>query len=189
MANEQPGRELLLPLARRSIVAGLGRRAPAAPTALEALPTSLLEPAASFVTLTRAGQLRGCRGLLEAVRPLAHDVWHNAWASAYDDPRFPPVTPEELADLEIDISILSRLERIMARTEEQLLGGLEAGRHGLVIALGPRRATFLPQVWRSLPEPSRFLAELKAKAGLPRDYWSPDIEAWRYTTSSVHAPD
>jgi AmmeMemoRadiSam system protein A len=189
MATEESGYGLLLPLARRSIAAGQGLPAPARPTGLETLPASLLEPAASFVTLKRGGQLRGCRGLLEAARPLAHDVWHNAWASAYDDPRFPPIAADELADLEVDISVLSALERIMAQTEEQLLGGLEAGHHGLVIALGPRRATFLPQVWSSLPEPSRFLAELKAKAGLPRHYWSPDIEAWRYTTRSVHEPD
>jgi AmmeMemoRadiSam system protein A len=189
METEQSSRGLLLPLARQSIAEGLGRAAPAPSPRLEALPPKLLEPAASFVTLKRGGQLRGCRGLLEAVRPLAHDVWHNAWASAYDDPRFGPVTAAELADLEVEISVLSALEQMMARTEEQLLGGLEAGRHGLVIALGPRRATFLPQVWSSLPEPSRFLAELKAKAGIPRDYWSPDIEAWRYTTSSVHEPD
>ena len=128
------------------------------------------------------------RGLLEPVRPLAHDVWHNAWASAYDDPRFPPVTAAELGQLDVEISVLSALERMAARTERQLLEGLQAGRHGLVIALGPRRATFLPQVWKSLPEPARFLAELKSKAGIPRDYWSPDIEAWRYTTHSLREP-
>jgi AmmeMemoRadiSam system protein A len=189
MATEGAGRGLLLPLARRSIAEGLELQAPARPTGLETLPPGLLEPAASFVTLKRGGQLRGCRGLLEPIRPLAHDVWHNAWASAYDDPRFPPVAAAELGDLDVEISVLSALERIVARTEQQLLEGLEAGRHGLVIAIGPRRATFLPQVWASLPEPSRFLAELKAKAGLPRDYWSPDIAAWRYTTDSVHETD
>lgn len=189
METEQRGRGLLLPLARQSIAEGQGRLSPAPLPRLETLPPGLLEPAASFVTLKRGGQLRGCRGVLEAIRPLAHDVWHNAWASAYDDPRFPQVAAAELADLDVEISVLSALERIMARTEAQLLGGLEAGRHGLVIALGPRRATFLPQVWTSLPEPSRFLAELKAKAGIPHDYWSPDMEAWRYTTRSVHEAD
>jgi uncharacterized protein len=78
---------------------------------------------------------------------------------------------------------------MQAETEEGLLGSLEPGRHGLVIALGPRRATFLPQVWGSLPEPERFLGELKAKAGLPRDFWSPEMQAWRYTTRSVGAGD
>lgn len=148
-----------------------------------------MEPAATFVTLKRLGRLRGCRGLLEPIRPLAWDVWHNAWASAFDDPRFPRLTASELDDLEIGISILSTLERMPADTETALLGSLEPGRHGLVIALGQRRATFLPQVWGSLPDPGRFLGELKAKAGLPRDFWSPQMQAWRYTTRSVGAED
>lgn len=189
MATERNEPGLLLPLARRSITLGLGLDAPAPTPAGPPLPPSLMEPAATFVTLKRLGQLRGCRGLLEPVRPLAWDVWHNAWASAFDDPRFPPLDAGELDDLEIGISILSALELIRAETEAALLGSLEPGRHGLVIALGPRRATFLPQVWGSLPDPERFLGELKAKAGLPRDYWSPQMQAWRYTTRSVGAGD
>jgi len=189
MATERDDPELLLPLARRSIAEGLGRGAPAPIPAGTQLPPSLLEPAATFVTLRRLDRLRGCRGLLEPVRPLAWDVWHNAWASAFDDPRFPPLAAGELDDLEIGISILSALESMRADTESVLLGSLEPGRHGLVIALGPRRATFLPQVWGSLPDPARFLGELKAKAGLPRDFWSPQMQAWRYTTRSVGAGD
>ncbi|MBS1200528.1 MAG: amrA [Proteobacteria bacterium] len=189
MATEAPGPGLLLPLARRSIVEGLGRRAAAPVPAGPPLPPPLMEPAATFVTLRRLGQLRGCRGLLEPIRPLAWDVWHNAWASAFDDPRFPPLAASELEDLEIGISILSALERVRADTESALLGSIEPGRHGLVIALGPRRATFLPQVWGSLPDPGRFLGELKSKAGLPRDFWSPQMEAWRYTTRSVGTED
>jgi AmmeMemoRadiSam system protein A len=186
MAAEQQAGDLLLSLARRSITEGLGQTTPAAPPRDRSLPPALLEPGASFVTLTRGGQLRGCRGLLEAIRPLAHDVWLNAWASAYDDPRFPPLAGDELADLDVGISLLSPLERIGARTQSELLDNIEPGRHGLVLALGPRRATFLPQVWSSLPDPERFVAELKAKAGMPREYWSPGIEAWRYTAESLH---
>jgi AmmeMemoRadiSam system protein A len=185
MATELPEHALLPPLARRSIVEGHGQAGPVPVPQFETLPVQLLEPGASFVTLKRAGELRGCRGLLKPVRPLALDVWHNAWASAYDDPRFPPVGVSELPEIDIEVSLLSALERVLAETQEQLLGSLEPGRHGVLIALGPRRATFLPQVWKSLPEPSRFLAELKSKAGIPRDYWSPDIEAWRYTTHSL----
>jgi AmmeMemoRadiSam system protein A len=188
MAIELAEHALLPRLARRSIVEGHGHARPVPVPQLATLPAQLLEPGASFVTLKRAGELRGCRGLIKPIRPLAADVWHNAWASAYDDPRFPPVGASELSDLDIEISLLSTLERVLSETQQQLLGSLEPGRHGVVIALGPRRATFLPQVWKSLPEPSRFLAELKSKAGIPRDYWSPDIEAWRYTTRSVHEP-
>jgi AmmeMemoRadiSam system protein A len=185
MAIEQREYALLPRLARKSIVEGHGHAAPRPVLQLETLPARLLEPGASFVTLKRNGELRGCCGRLEPIRPLAQDVWYNAWASAYDDPRFPPVGASELSDLDVEVSLLSALERVLAETQEQLLGSLEPGRHGIVIALGPRRATFLPQVWKSLPEPSRFLAELKSKAGIPRDYWSPDIEAWRYTTRSL----
>ena len=188
MATELPEHALLPPLARRSIVEGHGQAGPVPVPQFETLPVQLLEPGASFVTLKRAGELRGCRGLLEPVRPLALDVWHNAWASAYDDPRFPPVGVSELPEIDIEVSLLSALERVLAETQERLLDSLEPGRHGVVLALGPRRATFLPQVWKSLPEPSRFLAELKSKAGIPQDYWSPDIEAWRYTTHSLGEP-
>ena len=186
MATENGHDELLLSLARRSIEEGLGRRAPPDPPApAQDWAGTLLEPAASFVTLKRLGLLRGCRGLLEPARRLFEDVWLNAWSSAYDDPRFPPLAASELDDLDIGISLLSPLERVTARSEQELLGQLEPGRHGLVLALGPRRATFLPQVWSSLPEAERFLSELKAKAGLPRDFWSPQMEAWRYTARSV----
>lgn len=185
MAIDEPAGGLLLGLAQRSITEGLGLVAAAPPPTTAHLPASLLEPAASFVTLTCGGRLRGCRGLLEAVRPLVLDVWQNAWASAFDDPRFPPLSASEITGLDIGISILSALEGIRAHTEAELLGQVEPGRHGLVLALGRRRATFLPQVWESLREPGPFLAELKAKAGLPRDFWSVDIEAWRYTVQSV----
>ena len=186
MATERDHDDLLLSLARRSIEEGLGRRAaPEPPAPLEDWTGPLLEPAASFVTLKRLGQLRGCRGLLEAARPLYEDVWRNAWSSAYEDPRFLPLAASELADLDIAISVLSALEPVAARSEPELLGQLEPGRHGLVLALGPRRATFLPAVWSSLREPEQFLGELKAKAGLPRDFWSPQMQAWRYTARSI----
>jgi AMMECR1 domain-containing protein len=84
----------------------------------------------------------------------------------------------------VAISLLSPLEALAAVTERELLAAVEPGRHGLLIAFGERRATFLPQVWSSLPAAGDFLGELKAKAGLPRDFWSPAIEAWRYTTDT-----
>lgn len=152
--------------------------------ALQDLPAPLAAPGASFVTLTLSGQLRGCRGTLEPRLPLAHDVWGNAWASAFDDPRFEPVGGRELEDLAVAVSLLSPLEPVAAVTEAELIAVLEPHRHGLVIAYGERRATFLPQVWSSLPVASAFLGELKAKAGLPRDFWSPALEAWRYTTET-----
>ena len=178
----------LLRLARTSIESGLGRMRPPPAPGLKDLPAILSRPGASFVTLALEGGLRGCRGTLEPRLALAHDVWRNAWASAFDDPRFEPLSQEELPGLAVSISLLSPLEPLAAVTEQELVALLEPGRHGVVIAYGERRATFLPQVWSSLPVPADFLGELKAKAGLPREFWSPAIEAWRYTVQSFGDP-
>ena len=180
-----PGPDVLR-LARTSIEAGLDRRQPTPPPALADLPPALAAPGATFVTLTRDGRLRGCRGTLEPSLPLAHDVWRNAWASAFDDPRFEPLARAELEDLAVAVSMLSALEPVEAVTEQVLLEAIEPGRHGLVIAFGERKATFLPQVWSSLPAAGDFLGELKAKAGLPQGFWSPAMQAWRYTTETFH---
>lgn len=184
MAIDAADRARLLALARQSISAGRGRATPGAPPPLRELSAPLRTPQASFVTLRRAGLLRGCRGTLEAEHPLAHDVWENAWFSAYDDPRFPLLEAEDEAAVEISISVLSALEPIAATSRAALLGQIEPGRHGLVLAAGPHRATFLPQVWSALPTPGRFLDELLAKAGLPAEPWSPVTRAWRYTAES-----
>ncbi len=186
--TDDPLRPALLGLARTSIESGLGRKRPTPAPELKELPAILSSPGASFVTLTREGRLRGCRGTLEPRLALAHDVWRNAWASAFDDPRFEPLAQEELPDLAVAISLLSPLEPLAVVTEQELLASIEPGRHGLVIACGERRATFLPQVWSSLPLPAEFVGELKAKAGLPRESWSPAIEAWRYTVQSFGDP-
>lgn len=181
-------RDLLLTLARRSIERGLGALRPAEAPAPESLPEPLGAPGASFVTLTDASGLRGCRGALEPFRPLAHDVWYNAWSSAFDDPRFAPLGPDELELLQIEVSVLSALEPLLAVTEAELLDALTPHRHGVVLALGPRRATFLPQVWESLPDPISFLEALRAKAGLPSGFWSPEMRAWRYTVDKLRRP-
>ena len=86
------------------------------------------------------------------------------------------------------MSLLSSLEPLLAATEAELLDALTPRHHGVVLALGPRRATFLPQVWESLPEPASFLEALRAKAGLPRGFWSPEMRAWRYTVDKLRPP-
>lgn len=172
-------------LARASIAAGFGRGSPALPPDLDTLTADFAAMAATFVTLSVAGSLRGCRGTLEATRPLVHDLWRNAWASAFDDPRFPPLERAELPTLQIDVSLLSALEPVPAWSESVLLEQLVPHVHGLVLEAGGQRATFLPKVWESLPEPARFLAELKVKAGLPRRGWPSALRAWRYTAERV----
>lgn len=130
------------------------------------------------------GELRGCIGSLEAYQSLVLDVNQNAFAAAFRDPRFPAVSSSEFEHLEIHISVLSPPEPMRVASEEDLLQQLRPGIDGLIIASRGRRATFLPSVWSQLAEPQQFLLHLKHKAGLPSDYWSEDMEAWRYTTLS-----
>jgi hypothetical protein len=167
---------LLTALARRSIAArfGLTLQRPA-------LPEWLFQPGATFVTLTQGGQLRGCMGTLEAQRPLAEDLEHNALASAFGDPRFPALSEGELARTRVEVSILSKPEPMRFRGEADALAQLRPGVDGVILEAGWHRATFLPQVWEQLPDPVQFMTHLKRKAGLPADYWSEDVRLSRYT--------
>lgn len=180
-----PAREFLLTLARRSIRAGLRADAPGA-AELAGAPPEALAHRACFVTLTSGdAELRGCRGILEARQALAVEVWDTAWASAFDDPRFTPVTAAEVHELRIEISVLGPLQPVVAMDERELCRVLVPGRDGVVLAWRGRRATFLPQVWEDVPEPSQFLAHLKAKAGLPADFWAPDVVVSRYAVEKI----
>ena len=136
--------------------------------------------AASFVTLHKKNQLRGCIGTAEPYRSLLDDVIHNAFASAFADPRFPPITADELAEVSLEISILTPPQRLNTPTEESLLQQLRPGRDGLTIQCGQYRATFLPQVWGQFPKPAEFLASLKRKAGMPEGLWPDDMACFRY---------
>lgn len=180
---EPADRRRLIDAARESIARGLGRSEP------DPLPTgpwdeSLCLPRATFTTLTLVGELRGCRGTIEPRRPLVEDVWANAWSSAYDDPRFPPVTADEISQLAIAISVLSPLETIPARSEAELIDALEPGVDGLLLSHGTARATFLPAVWQQLPDPRDFVVQLKHKAGWSGSFWSADLKAFRYRTET-----
>lgn len=183
----EPGeRAVLLRTAAEAIEARLARRSISAPD-LAALPAGLRAERASFVTLTTQGRLRGCCGSLEAHRPLAVDVWVNAQASAFHDPRFAPLESREWAGVDLEVSVLSRLERMEVRDEADLLERLVPGETGLVLEWRGRRATFLPKVWAQLPEPRRFLAQLRHKAGLNEDFWAGDLQLWRYRTEVLVA--
>ncbi|SDH93242.1 AmmeMemoRadiSam system protein A [Propionivibrio dicarboxylicus] len=136
--------------------------------------------AATFVTLTQHGDLRGCIGSLEAHRPLAEDVSENALAAAFRDPRFAPLRAEEFEHTHVEVSLLTPATPLQFSDEDDALRQLQPGRDGIVLQHGRRRATFLPQVWESLPAPDLFLRQLKRKAGLPEDFWDSDIALFRY---------
>jgi len=141
---------------------------------------ALSEKGASFVTLTEGGQLRGCIGTLSAVRALREDVDHNAVNAAFRDPRFRPLSREELDAVEVEISVLSEPEFMQFTSEADALAQLRPGVDGVIFSSGCRQATFLPQVWETLPDVHDFMAHLKRKAGLPADFWGPDVMLARY---------
>ena len=173
----------LLRLARGSIEHGLIHREPL-PVNCDNLPRALRDPGATFTTLHIEGQLRGCCGTLEAVRPLAADVAHSAFRAAFRDPRFDPVAKHELDDVTLEVSVLSPPESLPVSDEADLLEKLSPGIDGLIIVAEGRRATFLPKVWEMLPDPRRFVVALKAKCGLAENYWSERLEFQRYRTTS-----
>lgn len=173
----------LLALARESIEAALPQ-GDLVPYRGEPEHPRLNRPGASFVTLRVGENLRGCCGTIEASRPLHVDVWNNAWASAFADPRFPTLTPDEWADTGLEISVLSEPQRCDVRSELELLEILRPGTDGVILQAGVRRSTFLPAVWEQLPDSRQFIRHLKLKAGWPADCWPPDMRVWLYTTES-----
>jgi len=144
---------------------------------------ALGQRSATFVTLKHLGELRGCVGSLQAVRPVGMDVRDNAIAAAFRDPRFPPLAVAEFEETKVEVSLLSAAERIEVAGEEDLVARLRPGVDGLILEYGHRRATFLPQVWENLVDPREFLAALKRKAGLPAGFWSPAVNVSRYAVT------
>jgi AmmeMemoRadiSam system protein A len=165
--NEQ---EILLELAFQTVEATAAGREIPTPN-LDQLPERLGRPTATFVTLSKAGMLRGCIGTTHAQQPLAKDVVQRAQSAASLDPRFPAVTPEEVPDLEIEISLLTPPKPLSFGTPDELLAALAAERSGVILKRGANRATFLPQVWERVPDPQSFLELLCQKASLHRDAW------------------
>jgi uncharacterized protein len=187
MSLNEVNRQRLMELAKNSIEHGLQTGLPLKIN-LGAYPAVLTEPRATFVTLRKNNPttaLRGCIGVLEAFRPLAEDIAENAFSAAFKDPRFPPLEAHELDYLKIHLSILTPAEPVLFNSEQDLLLQLQPGVDGLILKEGYRHGTFLPSVWESLPEPEQFLLNLKQKAGLPSDYWSPTIQIYRYQVEAI----
>jgi AmmeMemoRadiSam system protein A len=165
-----PEGAILLPLARQAMEEYV-RTGRLPPLELASMPACLRAPGASFVTLTKHGALRGCIGTLEARLPLAEDVRKRAVDAATRDYRFPPVCAHELADIQIEVSVLTTPERLRYRDPQEIPSLLHPGTDGVVLISGIRRSTFLPQVWERVPQPERFLEMLCQKAGLAPDAW------------------
>jgi AmmeMemoRadiSam system protein A len=166
-------RTAILQIARRAIRERVSGRVMAGPAISDPV---LQAPGAAFVTLTRSGALRGCIGFVQAVQPLGEAVAHCAAAAATEDPRFSPVKPEDLPELQLEISVLSPLVRAEDPAE------IQVGLHGLHISRGGRRGLLLPQVatehgWNR----ETFLRQTCRKAGLPDDAWQRGAEIHVFT--------
>jgi AmmeMemoRadiSam system protein A len=164
MFDHQTG-ATLVKIARRSLEEYVRHQQRYKPD-FETLPNSLCQPGCSFVTLTHHGQLRGCMGNTQARYPLAEDVAYNAVSAASRDPRFTAVAAHELAELRLEVTILTPPEVLPYRTYEELLDSLRPGVDGVILSLGMRRGLLLPQVWDRLTEPGQFLRMITYKAGI-----------------------
>ncbi|MBP1773060.1 MAG: Radical Pyruvate-formate lyase-activating enzyme [Holophagaceae bacterium] len=183
--SPEPDGSRLARMARRTIAEALGCALPCDSDDARDAPDATFDgPGASFVTLTQDGELQGCVGGLAPHPSLAEGVRRHALAAAFDDPRFEAITSEQLPRLSVEVSLLSPLRPVACASEADLLQRLRPEVDGLVLEAQGRTATFLPQVWESLPAPADFLAALKRKAGLASRAWPAGTRAWTYTTEA-----
>jgi len=173
----------LLDVARTAIDRGLNAHVAMSVTA-DAFPEPLREIRGSFVTLTVDTNLRGCIGTLYPKHSLVEDVASNAAAAAFRDPRFPPVTRSEASQLHIHISILSLLCELKFDNLGDLIDQLRPT-HGLIIAHGDLRATYLPSVWDAIPAKREFVQQLRVKAGIAAATPTEELNAWVYTVQEI----
>ena len=176
--------QVLVKLARRTILDELDSAAaePAAEDLLATLDDDLFTlPCGTFVTLKIKGQLRGCIGNLTSTEAVLDGVKRNAINAALHDPRFSPLSKDELERTQIEVSILSEPQPLAYRDGQDLIKKLRTHVDGVIIRKGQASATFLPQVWEQLPGPEDFLAHLCMKAGLPSDAWkNSELEVLTY---------
>ncbi|XOB62951.1 AmmeMemoRadiSam system protein A [Campylobacterota bacterium DY0563] len=158
--------KVLLELARRTIESVFDKSIEIDKDTLLNKFAFLKEVQASFVTITKQGQLRGCIGSLVAHRTLADDIIHNSKAAAFNDPRFAPLEKNEYEEIKVEISLLTKPELLGYKDFKDLEEKLVPNKHGVILELDGKRATFLPQVWEQLPTFNDFMVHLCRKAGL-----------------------
>lgn len=173
-------------IARRTLEAAILNRSEL-PINLAELPERLRAPGASFVTLTIGGQLRGCIGTVEPYKPLAEDVGSNAVKSATIDPRFPPMSPDELERTDIEVSVLSELQPLPKERHSDLPRIVRPGVDGVMMIQGWRRGVLLPQVWEKIPNAEAFLDHVCLKAGLAPGAWrDPSVDVYVFQVWAFH---
>jgi AmmeMemoRadiSam system protein A len=176
----------LLDLARRTLDEMVSyRRFPRVDPA--EVPKEMAESRACFVTLTKGGRLRGCIGDIFPRRPLYQAIVYSAAAAALADQRFQPVQPDELGAIQIEISLLTLPTPLDFKSPEELLEKLRPGVDGVVLRVGQKQATYLPQVWTQIPGKEDFLRQLAEKAGLEPSGWrNPKARVLRYQAEAFH---
>jgi AmmeMemoRadiSam system protein A len=179
-------KQILLRLAREAMdYAVKGRKLPA--LKMNSLTPRLRENGASFVTLTISDDLRGCIGALDAYQPLAEDVREHAVAAALEDPRFRPVDESELNRIRLEVSRLTAPHFLEYSSSEDLLVKLNPHVDGVILKDDYRRATFLPQVWEQISNPSDFLDHLCAKMGARKNLWrDAKLQVYIYQVEEFH---
>jgi hypothetical protein len=161
-------KQWMIVLARNALDRAVHGDGPPVP---EHIPETTKELCGCFVTLKKNGDLRGCIGYIEGIKPLYQAIIDNARNAALSDPRFSPVVPDELTDIRVEISVLTRPEPFDYRDPDDLLKKIRPGIDGIILKKGFNQSTFLPQVWDQLPDKITFLEHLAMKARLGRDDW------------------
>lgn len=176
-------RAALLSLARQAI---LSHWSPSLRLDSSAIDPPLAQaPLACFVTLHHGTELRGCIGCLESQGALVDSLIHFARAAAFDDPRFPPLSRHELPLCRLSLSLLGPLSPLPAGQRSELEAALQPGEDGLWLTSPGHRATFLPAVWRELPDRHAFVSQLLRKGGWPHGQWPTNLQAWRYRALEI----
>jgi MEMO1 family protein len=180
-------RKALLDLARKTVTAAVTNK-PLPALDAKTLPEKFRPARGCFVTLNKKGQLRGCVGYIFPYKPLGQAVIDNAVNAALRDTRFKPVAPEELKDIEIEISILTVPAELKFSSPKDLLAKLRPNVDGVVLKFAQgRQSTYLPQVWGQIPGKEQFLSSLSVKAGMPKDAWTqPGLTVLTYQAEVFH---
>ncbi len=179
-------KKCLLVVARTAVEAAV-RKQPLPDLHMAQVSPRLQADGVSFVTITKQKRLRGCIGALQAYQPLILDVQEHAAAAATEDYRFHPVQENELNDLHIEVSVLTSPVLLEYADAQDLINKLRPGVDGVILQDESRRATFLPQVWEQLPEPSEFLSHLCQKMGASASLWkSHPLKVFIYQVEEFH---
>jgi len=178
-------KKILIKIARMAIAEKLENRFILDRAALIKAHPWLRKDGAVFVTINKRTKLRGCIGSLQAHRDILEDTVSNAVSAAFHDPRFEPLSKEEFAHIEIEISILSEPKLTQYKDIDELRQIIRPNIDGVVLKYGNRRATFLPLVWESLPKFDEFFGYLCQKAGLTIDCLNHHPEIYLYQAQKI----